>query len=203
MNAPLLPSQLLTERPPQRLSQRRPLAEFSSKLDGMDASTQRHHDDAPRIGHDLAALARRYCELIDLSGGERQWLREVDGLLPRLREAATTLNGHAYEIARFDLMDLDARFEIYSHLRDLLADRDGYWLEYDSASDGDDAMTGSLADDLTDIYCDLKLGLLLYDLNPEDGIAAWSSGYRRHWRQHLQDAESHLGLLKAQSRLAR
>ncbi len=164
--------------------------------------TQRSQFDAPGLFHDVAALAKRYCDLIDLSGSDwHLWLREIASLLPRLQVAITSARVSGRDVEHFDLMDLDARFELFSHLRRQLADRDGYWLEFDSTSDGVDAMTGSLADDLTDIYCELKHGLLLYELDPDGAIAVWSSGYDWHWGQHLIDANRHLAMLAAQSRL--
>jgi hypothetical protein len=96
--------------------------------------------------------------------------------------------------------DLDARFELFSHLRDLLGERDGYWLEFDRV--GDSAhMTGSLADDLTDIYCELKHGLRLVDSQPQRALKGWRDGFEDHWGRHLFDAQRHLSALAAQHRL--
>lgn len=159
---------------------------------------------AATIFHEIAALSRRYCDLIDTAGQDRQhWLREVSNLLPRLQAAISSAQVARCAVDRFDPIDLDARFELFSYLRRLLADRDSYWLEFDCANDGEGAMTGSLADDLTDIYCELKHGLLLFELAPQQAIAAWSNGYDRHWGQHLIDAERHLAMLEAQARLDR
>jgi hypothetical protein len=170
----------------------------------MDAMIQQTRFDAPRLFHDVAALARRYCDIIDLSGSDwKHWLRDIANLLPRLQVAVVSVSGEGREVDPIDLMDLDARFELFAHLRRLLADRDSYWLEFDSGSEGADAMTGSLADDLTDIYCELKQGLLLYELDPDDAMALWSSGYERHWGRHLIDADRHLAMLGAQARLDR
>jgi hypothetical protein len=150
---------------------------------------------------EVLALARRYCELIEISGADTpSWLRLVTMLLPRLHAAVASLPPlvtaeHAHPV------DLDARFELYSHLRALLADRDGYFLEFDRAHEGADAMTGSLADDLTDIYCELKAGLRAYEIDPARARDAWSLGYRCHWSQHLVDAERHLAALAAANRI--
>jgi hypothetical protein len=146
-------------------------------------------------------LARRYCELIETSGPDNPaWLRLVTMLLPRLHAAMASASA---EVPSEDdhPVDLDARFELFSHLRALLADRDGYFLEFDRAHEGADAMTGSLADDLTDIYCELKAGLRAYETDPDRVRDAWSLGYRCHWSQHLVDAERHLAALAAANRL--
>ena len=97
--------------------------------------------------------------------------------------------------------DLDERFELYSNLRKVLGERDSYWLEFDAVPE-DMHMSGSLADDLTDIYFDLRYGLaLLDDVWPQRAAQAWQSSYRMHWGQHLVDAERHLYALKVRNRL--
>lgn len=168
----------------------------------MDAITELRRFDDTQLHEDIAVLAKRYCDLIDDSRkGRGLWLREVARLLPRLHAAMASVDGADRRLGLPAAVDLDARFDLYTRLRHELADRDSYWLEFDCAGEGSDAMTGSLADDLTDIYCELKEGLGLLDVDPRDALAAWSSGYARHWGQHLIDAERHLALLGAQERL--
>jgi hypothetical protein len=150
---------------------------------------------------EMISLAQRYCTLIDASGTERaSWLKDVAELLPRLHAAVNSLNGRPYDGDVALKPDLDARFELYTHLVDLLGDRDSYWLEFDRVGDGL-AMTGSLADDLTDIYCELKHGLRTVDENPEQAVQAWLEGFQAHWGQHLTDAERHLAALASAGRL--
>ena len=87
-------------------------------------------------------------------------------------------------------------------LRKALGERDSYWLEFDSAPE-EIHMSGSLADDLTDIYFDLLQGLeLVDDAWPHRAAQAWQSTYRLHWGQHLVDAERHLYALKVRNLLA-
>jgi hypothetical protein len=151
----------------------------------------------------MADLARRYCVLIESSDArEPSWLREVAELLPLLHAAITSLaDSDSVPRDSEDLTpDLDARFELFSHLRGLLGDRDGYWLEFDRVDDCH-AMTGSLADDLTDIYCELKHGLRTIERHPARALRGWLNGYEFHWRRHLFDAERHLAMLAAQGRL--
>jgi Domain of unknown function (DUF5063) len=168
----------------------------------MDALiTPRREALDPRVG-DVVVIARRYCDLIEASGADYpHWLREVAGVLPRLQAAVTSLDCSAPQAEYDHPVDLDARFELYSHLRELLADRDGYFLEFDCAHDGADAMTGSLADDLTDIYCELLHGLRAFSSDPTRALQAWSLGYEYHWGQHLVDAQRHLAALAASDRL--
>lgn len=166
----------------------------------MNAPTANPDATGTRV-HELFDLARRYCALIDSSGSDNpSWLRLVAALLPRLHAAVSSVHGDS-GAAHDHPVDLDARFELFSHLRELLADRDGYFLEFDRAQEGADAMTGSLADDLTDIYCELKAGLRAYETDPARARDAWSMGYECHWSQHLVDAERHLATLAAADRL--
>lgn len=150
---------------------------------------------------DLISLAKHYCALIERSSTESvSWLKDIALLLPRLHAAVNSLNGRLYEGAAALTPDLDARFELFTRLAATLGDRDSYWLEFDSVHDTH-AMTGSLADDLTDIYCELKHGLRSVDESPEVALQAWKDGFTHHWGQHLIDAERHLSALAAQGRL--
>jgi hypothetical protein len=161
-----------------------------------------HVEPGPPYSLGMADLARRFCALVE-SSGEHQphWLREITELLPRLHASISSLVGTGSSNGVDDWApDLDARFELFSHLRSLLGDRDGYWLEFDCADDCS-AMTGSLADDLTDIYCELKHGLRLLDHQPDRAIRGWVVGYEFHWRRHLVDAQRHLAMLAAEGRL--
>lgn len=174
---------------------------LSSTLRTMDALTTNTNAKNPGIS-EVLGIAHRYCELIDASGGDRpRWLAEIAALLPRLHAAMTSVHYHAPEAEHDQPVDLDARFELFSHLRELLAERDGYFLEFDQYQDGAAAMSGSLADDLTDIYCELKHGLRAFDLDPVKVLETWFLGFECHWGQHLIDAERHLANLAAANRL--
>ncbi|MGV6825748.1 MAG: DUF5063 domain-containing protein [bacterium] len=147
--------------------------------------------------------AREYCGLIEgIQDGKQDnltWLRQVNQLLPRLH-AAISAHGWpgAGEGAPFEV-DLEARFELFSRLHGILGDMDAYWMEYDVVQ-GDQHKSGSLADDLTDIYCELKhgLGQLEMDRNEDSIFNDWHQGYRLHWGKHLIDAERHLYELTSQ-----
>jgi len=149
---------------------------------------------------DIISLAKRYCALIEMSTIDPSWLTDVAELLPRLHAAVNSLNGRAYAPGVTLSPDLDARFELYTQLVEILDDRDSYWLEFDR--DGDSLMmTGSLADDLTDIYCELKHGLRTVEEDPARAVQAWQDGFSAHWGQHLTDAERHLSALASAGRL--
>lgn len=153
-----------------------------------------------RIGEDwdtrmneLCRIAKDYCELIESAEShDIGWLRRLSSLLPQLHAAVTAL-GAPPRNANYFNPDLDARFELFARLRGLLGHRDAYWMEFDVAPD-EQGMSGSLADDLTDIYCELKHGLHLIEEEcaPERAFDDWCCGYQAHWGQHLLDAERHL-----------
>ena len=150
---------------------------------------------------EIADLARAYCGLIDASGAiSVPWLARIADLLPRLHAAVLSQGPDEGEDEDPLAPDLDARFDLYTHLRELLGERDGYWLEFDRIGD-QRIMTGSLADDLTDIYCELKHVLRRHERSPHLARRGWYCGFTAHWGQHLIDAERHLSALAAQGRL--
>jgi len=149
--------------------------------------------------------AQVYCDLIDhLDSGDTIWLEQLAKLLPRLHTAVADLDQSKGDAGPYSSeQNLDDRFELYSRLHMLLGERDPYWLEFDMSSDSQ-MMTGSLADDLTDIFCELKVGLDMLDDHPEQthkALNRFHSSYKAHWGQHLMDAQRHLYELDARNQL--
>ena len=98
--------------------------------------------------------------------------------------------------------NLEMRFSLFSKLHQLLGDKDAYWMEYDLGHE--ECRSGSLADDLTDIYCELKQGLHMLeneDADPDTVLLNWREGYKIHWGKHLLDAERHLYELSSRGNL--
>ena len=77
--------------------------------------------------------------------------------------------------------------QLYRSLREKLGDTDVYRLVCDPTTDTE-VIQGSLADDLADIYGDLKEGLTLLDQAPEHSIWHWRFDYSSHWGRHAQNA---------------
>jgi hypothetical protein len=162
-------------------------------------------ENTMRCQHEMIEAARSYCELIEgLDGMDAAWLDRVARLLPRLHVAIAEMGdqpkGSGLPVVK---CDLDDRFELYTRLHTLLGDKDPYWMEFDMAMDGQ-AMSGSLADDLTDIFCELKRGLEMLDGCPNEPSRALDtlcSGFQAHWGQHLLDAQRHLYSLGACNQL--
>ncbi len=148
---------------------------------------------------ELAELARSFCDLIERADEmDPSWLHDLALLLPQLQVAVDSLEKARGEGVSLMEEDLDTRFEIFSRLRRLLGANDGYWMEFDVANDGQ-SKTGSLADDLTDIYFEMKQGLSLWEQEPVLAVGNWLAGYRFHWGQHLVDASRHLYELNARN----
>ncbi len=157
---------------------------------------------------ELVDAARRYCQVIDrLPARHSQFsLSPLLLLLPRLHAAVAALQDFpAPALPPDDSQDMDHRFELFSRLRTWLGQQDGYWMEYDEIDfdeTGQERMSGSLADDLTDIYFELKQGLhMLGSRTPAQVAGWWQSSFQLHWGQHLVDAERHLYVLRASGRL--
>ncbi len=151
--------------------------------------------------NEMVEMATAFCRLIEnIDELDSSWLHQLACLLPRLHAAVRALNSNNTASCCLVYPDLDERFEIYSRLHDRLGTNDSYWMEFDVALDGQ-SMTGSLADDLTDIYCDLKSGLSILDEEPGLAVDNWRSSFKIHWGQHLVDASRHLYELDTRNHL--
>ncbi len=154
---------------------------------------------------ELVETARNYCNLIDRVQGRNDWLAHLFQILPRLHAEVVVLHNEGQGLIPPELADFDDRFALFTRLRAWLGERDMYWLEFDQPTDApsdDEHRTGSLADDLTDIYFELKRGLNLLDAAGPDEVAhLWEVGFKNHWGQHLVDAERHLYALKINDQL--
>ncbi len=142
----------------------------------------------------LHKLAEEYCQIIEnVDEGDSGWLRKVFRLLPQLHAAiALFLEEDSREGGHME-PNLEMRFALFSKLHQLLGEKDAYWMEYDLGHE--ECRSGSLADDLTDIYCELKQGLKLLDeqrADPDSILKRWRRGFHLHWGKHLVDAERHL-----------
>jgi len=153
--------------------------------------------DESQLLPELVATARGFCHLIeDAEQAGADWLERVSCLLPRIHAAVVGLRRVAIDDAPQCLVpDYELRFGLFMRLHQRLGERDRYGLEFDALGTGPCALTGSLADDLTDIYFELRRGLDVLDHDPdrpERAVSVWRSGFLQHWGQHLVDAERHL-----------
>ena len=142
---------------------------------------------------EMVTLAKVFCAQVEHPDeSPAQWVQELAQLLPRLQAAVVALQTAEESQPLAACVDPDARFELFSRLARRLGDLDGYRLEYDDLHQ-DALVTGSLADDLTDIYFDLREGLnWVARADPDHAASVWRHSYRVHWGQHLVDANRHL-----------
>ena len=150
------------------------------------------------------SAANGYCRLIENIDPMdcRACLETMATLLPQLEQAAHRLPVVPAEAVHTGSPEFEARFKLFSRIRSALGKLDSYRLEYDHPDEEQD-LSGSLADDFTDIYFDLRYGLALLETHPGEpkiAAASWKTSYNLHWREHLDGAIRQLDkLLKSLS----
>jgi len=147
----------------------------------------------------ITETAREYCTLIENMDVTdcRACLGMMARLMPRLAEAAEQLPTVPTESVHTGSPEFEPRFAMFSRIKSALGKLDSYHLEYDG-SDEEDDLSGSLADDFTDIYFDLRYGLDLLETDPgqpEVAAASWKTSYDLHWSEHLDGARRQLAEL--------
>jgi hypothetical protein len=140
----------------------------------------------------MTFVAREYCELIEELDNydDAEWLSRLADVLSRLEDAVELLKTPQSAVPYRPEADMEARFELFSRVYQKIGEREGFQNEFDSQHGGR-RLSGSLADDLTDIYFDLKRGLGMLTMSPQRPDAAmqiWKQSHDVHWRHHLTDA---------------
>lgn len=153
---------------------------------------------------EMMQSAQAFCALIETINRyeKSEWFTQLARILPRIHWAIVNLDDRLLKHDYATLPDLEERFELYCRLKARLGDYDEYWLELDCHANEADK-SGSLADDLTDLYFELKRGLKLCQStqgSDEEALKLWLAGYVLHWGQHLVDAQKHLYSLRIQNK---
>ena len=153
--------------------------------------------DLPEVAH-FRDVATRYCELIDAHREFKlqQFLEHVERALPQLIPCVLDLP----LVDRFGSdppeRDYAAMFRpLHSALAEYLGKHALHWRVFDPTKvTKDDPLLGDLADDLADIYCDLRRGLDAWDsadaATRREILWTWRFGYESHWGRHLVEALS-------------
>jgi hypothetical protein len=137
----------------------------------------------------FAEVARRYCAWAENELGDpNEEMRRVRLLLAELHLAAVKLpalgigkNMDAVSISH----DEWSRF--YEKFRVLPVTE---YSEVFNPLKAEEPVTNNLADDLADIYRDVKAGLSLHDAqHPVDAAWEWRLNFQLHWGQHLVGAQ--------------
>jgi len=155
------------------------------------------------IADRFGALAQEFCSLVDSASQKDRTtlLVEIYRVLPRLIHEAMCLpmiktaeeddesEGQSSSRPRVRITE-EKWGELYHLLKEKLGDWDLYWQVFDPTTDKE-AVCGTLADDIADIYRDLKEGLSLREEHlapPKDIIWSWRLLYYSHWGKHAIDA---------------
>jgi len=154
-------------------------------------------NDYRLIADRFATIAQEYCTAIDsASATERtDFLIKIYRILPRLiGEAvelpAVSLSDDDEDLPRTDRLTHAQWDQLYNLLKEKLGDWDHYMQVFDPTADKA-ADLGSLADDLADVYRDLRDGLGLSQNSTVPAkvlIWDWRLDYYSHWAHHAMNA---------------
>lgn len=149
---------------------------------------------APDAAAHFLHLAEEYGSLIDTveAVGEDDLLRRLSRLLPALLLAAEDLpevEPGTEEVA--PTTDHKSWAERFEAVGAVLGDKVDYWTTSDVIGNGEpEALCLTLADDLADIWSDLRQPLLLLESGGELSDAAWEWRFHAsiHWGSHAVEA---------------
>ena len=141
----------------------------------------------------MRAEAERYCGVIERAPSiERQeFASDLQVALTGLLDAAGRLP--EVEPSSVDLPDgptLDEWRDRFAAVQEALGDWSGYWTTHSPATEDGEAVLLPLADDLADIWRDMKRGLTALDAGSAeaDVMWEWRFGFWTHWGHHATEA---------------
>jgi uncharacterized protein DUF5063 len=163
-------------------------------------------DNYAEIANRFSSVAQRYCALVDAAGDldKTGFLLSIYRILPELIDQAIRLPdtdpfesdveddpNEDLSVARPDArMSQRESGRLYELLKEKLADANLYWTIFDP-TETSEAIQGSLADDIRDVYVDLKKVLILIEkgaTTSELAIWDWRFGFYSHWGDHASSA---------------
>ena len=145
----------------------------------------------------MTSIAREYCDLVEnleTSNLGKAWIQYMGKLLPKLHTAIVLLETPQQYTYTHHLESDDIRCELFMRLNEFFLSDQLIWPDFDKY-DLKLHMCESLAYDFTDMYFDLKRGLELLDLypnQPNHAASNWRSSFFYHWGRQLVDAEGWL-----------
>lgn len=146
---------------------------------------------------EMADTATEYCNLIENLETDTlgmRWIQEMGKLLPKLHSAIVMLESPDNYSFSYHMENDDKRCELFMRLHEFFLSDQNIWPDQDKY-DLKLHMCESLAYDFTDMYFDLKRGLELLDIypnQPNQAASDWRSSFFYHWQQQLVDAEGWL-----------
>ena len=143
--------------------------------------------------------AKRFCSLIEHHQSLTAWefVRSCAPCLANLYGAAVTLSLLSVEIDSAELVEdvisTDQATAIDRQISEKLGGQCLYWEVLDPRIESDPVMdglgVGDLADDMADIYREVKNGLCAFNRGPtNEAIWHWQEGFCSHWGDHVVDA---------------
>jgi hypothetical protein len=140
----------------------------------------------------FASLAARFCALVESSETLRlgELVQQTTQLIVALYDAAMRLpHPNPSEQDAPESLTADAWQALYQRLSIQFGDINDYSFIFDPYDMAALPVTGSLADDLADIYRDLKTGLIVDAAEQsDDAIWEWRFGFEKHWGRHAAHA---------------
>ncbi len=143
--------------------------------------------------------AERFCSLIEhhqsLTAGE--FVRSCASCLADLYGASVSLSLLSVEIDSAeliaDVISTERARAIDRQISEKLNGQCLYWEVLDPRIESDPIVdglgVGDLADDIADIYREVKNGLFAFNRGPAtEAIWHWQEGFRSHWGDHVVDA---------------
>lgn len=138
----------------------------------------------------FAEIVRHYCSWVESSFTDpRQEMLTVRKLLVELHLGVLDLPDLGCGGTLKDVPTFNQENSTYQRFQNMPID--GYWDVFDPLNEEDtESVFNSLADDLADIYRDLKRGLLLYNQGHiVEAIWEWRCNFDIHWGTHLVSAQ--------------
>lgn len=138
----------------------------------------------------FAEIVRRYCSWAESCFGDsRQEMLTARKLLAELHLAIVDLPDLGCGENLKDVPESKESNGVYRRFKNMPID--GYWDVFDPLNELDtESVFNSLADDFTDIYLELKRGLLYYDRGHIiQALWEWRFSFYIHWGTHLVGAQ--------------
>jgi hypothetical protein len=149
----------------------------------------------------FVGVARKYCAIINSPVSDREaWIEHVLSALAALYSAAlglphvalTTDDVEVPDNLRSDVVQWQG---LWTRLGEILGEARYHWAYFDPTEPRDTKekpMIHDLADDLSDIYRDVEVGLRAWDSNVESWVAhtmwEWRCNFQNHWGAHAVSA---------------
>jgi hypothetical protein len=143
-----------------------------------------------QIADRFGMIADQFCSIVDSASN-----LDRTELLGKLYRILPLLIGEAIGLPDVQPSDNDEQIEnsewkqVHNLLKEKLGDWDLYHQVFDPTED-DEAIFGSLVNDIAEIYSDLKEGLASVTRNalPGDAIWEWRFSFYTHWGRHAMEA---------------